>query len=128
MICWKSALIGIVTVCIHIMIAIILLMLLMIVRLGGGNRTDYHTINLSCTMDSVKEPAIYDTTDDVCYAIEVCNQFSLLPIEHGSILESTVKEMFGTSADNHSTKSMDAPIPSISCESLQGSSEDGDHS
>ena len=120
-------LVGIVTVCIHVMIAIILLMLWMIQIQVEGDGADCHTANLSCAMDPIEEPAVRDTTDDICYAV---NRFSLLSIEHDSIVESGVEEISATLADNHSTKSTDSDgsIPSMSCGLLWESSDDGDHS
>ena len=41
--------------------------------LGGGYGVSCCTTNLSHNMDFLEEPAILDTTDDVCYAVDVCN-------------------------------------------------------
>ena len=51
---------------------------------GREDGANCYTANLSCAME---EPAIHNTTDDVCYAVDVCNLFSLLPIEHASMIE-----------------------------------------
>ena len=52
--------------------------------LGREDGANCHTANLSC---AIEEPAIHNTTDDVCHAVDVFNLFPLLPIEHASMIE-----------------------------------------
>ena len=86
---------------------------------GGGDGASCSLVNLSCAMDSVEEPSIQDTTgtDDICYAVNFCKQFSRLPIEHASVVETGVEEIPVTPDDNHYAKCIDsdAPIPSVNC-------------
>ena len=56
---------------------------------GGGEGADCCTANLFCT---VEEPVIHNTTDDVCYAVDVCNLFSSLPVKYVLMVESGVKD------------------------------------
>ena len=67
---------------------------------GGGEGADCCTANLFYT---VEEPVIHNTTDDVYYAVDVCNRFSSLTIKHASMVAPGV-EISVTLADNHSTK------------------------
>lgn len=71
--------------------------------LGGGDGANCCTANMPCALDSVEEPVIHDTTDDVYYAVDVCNRFSSLTIKHASMVAPGV-EISVTLADNHSTK------------------------
>ena len=68
----------------------------------------------------MEEPVIHDTTDDVYYAVDVCNLFSSLPIKHILMVESGVKDFLLRLIANHSIRSMnsDAPIPSVNSGSL----------
>ena len=80
------------------------------VAINWANKMEQAQCNNSVGFPKYSHIAMTAQMTQLCYAIDVCNQFSLLPIEHASILESTVEEIFVAPADNHSTKSMDAPI------------------
>ena len=56
----------------------------------------------------LRSSSLFDTTIDVCYAVDVCNWLTSLPIaiEHASMVESGIEQISVTLADNHSTKSM----------------------
>ena len=46
---------------------------------SGRDGNDCSTANLSCAMDSVDKLAIYDSTANISYAVNISNRFSSLP-------------------------------------------------
>ena len=75
----------------------------------------------------------------MCYAVDVCNRFSSLPVESTPVLELSVDEIPANPVGNHFKKTTEsfsqgssvpdhdvvgeAPIPSMRCGTIQGSSE-----
>ena len=70
--------------------------------LSGRDGDDCSTANLSCAINSVEEPAIYDSTANIFYAVNISNRFSSLPIEQASMAESDVEEISVPQADARS--------------------------
>ena len=103
----------------------------------GEGPVGHCPVTLSSPKDLLEEPTIHDTTDDMCYAVDVCNRFSSLPVESAPLLELSVDETPANPVGNHSkriTESLsqgssvpevigEAPILSMRCGTLQGSSE-----
>ena len=62
------------------------------------------SVTLSSPKDLLDEPTIHDTTDDMCYAVDVYKWFSSLPVESSPVLELSVDEIPANPVGNHFKK------------------------
>ena len=58
---------------------------------SGGDGDDCSTANLSCAMNFAETPAIYDSTSNISYVVDISNRFFSLSIKQVSMAEFDVE-------------------------------------